>query len=427
MPTARTAAPLDLAAVEEVLRPYDEALTLPGDAYGSDDVFDWEVRHFFEGGWMCVGPRGRPGPRAAGRPGRRAGGAPVVPAGARRRRRRSARSTTSAGTAATSCSRWGSTGTSAASSALTTPGSTAWRATSAPRRASTSRCRKNDSRSSGRGSSAGTGGCSSTRAATPNRSTSGSGTRRSRSTATTASGWSVAASHAYEIAANWKIIVENYNECYHCSEIHPELCKVTPPDSDLAYPERSDGMWFGGPMELLDHAVTMSLTGESLGVPIPGLPEPLLRRVGYVTLMPNLLISPHPDYVMTHRLVPLSAGRTWVECSWYFPPRGVRPPGVQPRLRARVLGHHEPRGLGRVRERPAQRHVAGLPAGAVLVLGVGRLRGAGGGRARLPGGPAHPARPFLHRRRRPRARRVLRVSSPSSSSSRSASSGPVRS
>ena len=88
------------------------------------------------------------------------------------------------------------------------------------------------------------------------------------------------ATHAYEIAANWKIIVENYNECYHCSEIHPELCKVTPPDSDLAYPERSDGMWFGGPMELLDHAVTMSLTGESLGVPIPGLPEPLLRRVG---------------------------------------------------------------------------------------------------------------------------------------------------
>jgi glycine betaine catabolism A len=36
--------------------------------------------------------------------------------------------------------------------------------------------------------------------------------------------------------------------------------------------------------------------------------------------MPNLLVSAHPDYVMTHRLVPLSAGRTWVECSWYLLP-----------------------------------------------------------------------------------------------------------
>jgi Rieske 2Fe-2S family protein len=35
--------------------------------------------------------------------------------------------------------------------------------------------------------------------------------------------------------------------------------------------------------------------------------------------MPNLLISAHPDYVMTHRLLPLAPGRTWIECSWYLP------------------------------------------------------------------------------------------------------------
>ena len=136
------------------------------------------------------------------------------------------------------------------------------------------------------------------------------------------------ARHEYELASNWKIVVENYNECYHCSEIHPELCRVTPPDSDLAYPERSDGMWFGGPMELLDHAVTMSLTGASDGVPIPSVPEPLLRRVGYVTLMPNLLISPHPDYVMTHRLVPARGRHA----------RGSSAPGTSPRRRSRSPG-----------------------------------------------------------------------------------------
>ena len=51
----------------------------------------------------------------------------------------------------------------------------------------------------------------------------------------------------YEIAANWKLIHENYQECYHCSEIHPELCRVTPPDSGYSLEmhghvrRRSDG------------------------------------------------------------------------------------------------------------------------------------------------------------------------------------------
>jgi Rieske 2Fe-2S family protein len=138
------------------------------------------------------------------------------------------------------------------------------------------------------------------------------------------------ARHEYELASNWKIAIENYCECYHCSEIHPELCRVTPPDSDMAYPERSSGVWLGGPMELLDHAVTMSLTGASDGVPIPGLPAEKLRQVGYSVVFPNLLISPHPDYVMTHRIVPLAADRTWVECAWYFPHEAFAKPGFSP-------------------------------------------------------------------------------------------------
>jgi Rieske 2Fe-2S family protein len=38
-----------------------------------------------------------------------------------------------------------------------------------------------------------------------------------------------------------------------------------------------------------------------------------------VGLFPNLLISAHPDYVMTHRLTPLSPALTEVECRWYLP------------------------------------------------------------------------------------------------------------
>jgi Rieske 2Fe-2S family protein len=121
--------------------------------------------------------------------------------------------------------------------------------------------------------------------------------------------------HTYEIAANWKIVAENYHECYHCPLIHPELCQVTPPSSGDNYD--LPGAWVGGSMVLRDGMATMSLTGESGGHPIPGV-DP--TAVEYVQLLPNLLVSAHPDYVMTHRLVPLAPDRTWIECSWYLLP-----------------------------------------------------------------------------------------------------------
>jgi glycine betaine catabolism A len=125
----------------------------------------------------------------------------------------------------------------------------------------------------------------------------------------------VKAHHIYEVAANWKIIAENYHECYHCPLIHPELCAVTPPNSGDNWHE--PGMWLGGSMELREHAQTMSLDGRSHGVPLPGVDA---RTVRYLGLFPNLLLSLHPDYVMTHRLTPLSPGRTRIECAWLFDP-----------------------------------------------------------------------------------------------------------
>jgi Rieske 2Fe-2S family protein len=123
----------------------------------------------------------------------------------------------------------------------------------------------------------------------------------------------VGARHAYDVAANWKVITENYHECYHCPLIHPELCQVSPPTSGQNYD--LPGSWVGGSMDLRPDAETMSLDGSSRGVPLPGVDQ---RRVEYLGLLPNLLVSAHPDYVMTHRLVPLAPDRTHVECSWLF-------------------------------------------------------------------------------------------------------------
>ncbi|CAN5729990.1 aromatic ring-hydroxylating dioxygenase subunit alpha [soil metagenome] len=126
------------------------------------------------------------------------------------------------------------------------------------------------------------------------------------------------AGHSYEVKANWKIIIENYHECYHCSEIHPELCRVSSPSSGDNY--EPTGTVIGGSMELLPGAATMSLDGSSLGVPFRKLNGSQLRDVYYAELFPNLLLSIHPDYVMTHRLEPLGPGATRVECQWLFPP-----------------------------------------------------------------------------------------------------------
>jgi Rieske 2Fe-2S family protein len=134
--------------------------------------------------------------------------------------------------------------------------------------------------------------------------------------------------HSYEVAANWKLVVENYHECYHCNSIHPELCEVTPVDSgeDIA----PTGLWCGGTMVLKDHAVTMSLSGESRGLNFRALPPGADRKVLYVGLWPNLLVSPHPDYVMTHRMVPLGPERTLIECDWLFAPESLAKQGFDP-------------------------------------------------------------------------------------------------
>jgi Rieske 2Fe-2S family protein len=138
----------------------------------------------------------------------------------------------------------------------------------------------------------------------------------------------VVSRHSYELATNWKVIVENYQECYHCPSIHPELSRISPPTSgeNIEMP----GDWMGGWMSMIDEAETMSLSGRSGGVAIKGLSEQELRSVMYLVGFPNLLVSLHPDYIMTHTMTPLSVDRTHVECAWAFPREAADRPGFDP-------------------------------------------------------------------------------------------------
>jgi glycine betaine catabolism A len=122
----------------------------------------------------------------------------------------------------------------------------------------------------------------------------------------------------YDVAANWKLIVQNYNECLHCPTLHPALNKLSHYLSGENEPLRPTYM--GGRMDLSDGAVTMSMDGACSREPLPGLPAQERRHVYYYSIFPNFMVAPHPDYVLTHTLWPIAPDRTRITCEWLVHP-----------------------------------------------------------------------------------------------------------
>ena len=130
--------------------------------------------------------------------------------------------------------------------------------------------------------------------------------------------------HDYEVKANWKLIVLNYNECMHCPILHPLLTRIADTmsgDNDTPQPT-----YIGGSMLFRGAAQTMSTDGRRRRDYLPGLNEEQRKQVLYYAMYPNLLLSLHPDYVMTHRLWPLAPDLTRVICEWYFHPAEMAKP-----------------------------------------------------------------------------------------------------
>ncbi|HET7830138.1 MAG TPA: SRPBCC family protein, partial [Candidatus Limnocylindrales bacterium] len=125
-----------------------------------------------------------------------------------------------------------------------------------------------------------------------------------------------AARLTYDVGANWKIVAENYSECYHCPPVHPLLNKLTP--YDLGEDFLAEGPWKGGWMVFADGCETMSISGQRDGRPILyARDEAETRRIYYYILWPNLIVSVHPDYVLTHQAWPDGPNRSTVHCDLY--------------------------------------------------------------------------------------------------------------
>jgi Rieske 2Fe-2S family protein len=134
----------------------------------------------------------------------------------------------------------------------------------------------------------------------------------------------------YDVKANWKAIIENYEECYHCPGVHPQLNKITPYNLGEWYESR--GPWNGSWMPVVGDYDTLSMDGDmhSHGRDLlPGMTAEE-KRVSYFVLWPNLLLSLHPDYLMSHRIVPLAPGHSIVTCELYFSPEQIARTGFDP-------------------------------------------------------------------------------------------------
>jgi Rieske 2Fe-2S family protein len=137
-----------------------------------------------------------------------------------------------------------------------------------------------------------------------------------------------AARMKYEVAANWKSIIQNYSECLHCPIIHPALQKLSHHLSGVN--DRPQPAYLGGFMVLREGVETLVLDGRRHRRCLPGLGSDEQRRVYYYAVLPNLLLSLHPDYVMTHVLWPRACDRTEIVCEWHFHPEEMSRPGFDP-------------------------------------------------------------------------------------------------
>jgi glycine betaine catabolism A len=131
----------------------------------------------------------------------------------------------------------------------------------------------------------------------------------------------------YDVAANWKIVVENYNECLHCPTIHPELVQVIPL---FRKGEVWDGETRDGGNLMFEGATSFTATGTSDLPKFPDLLEPDYGMYYGIFQFPNLMVNLHPDSVMAYLVYPNGPGRTTVVSEFYFRPEALALPGFDP-------------------------------------------------------------------------------------------------
>ncbi len=128
-------------------------------------------------------------------------------------------------------------------------------------------------------------------------------------------GWMPHDSQRLAIAANWKLISENFQEYYHLTWVHPELAKVSRVADHYRY--QGAGMYCG--------QTTTPVSGDHRDdwlrmPPAEGLDESDRCSGRFVAIFPNVLLSVLPNHAFVIRLDPSGPGATDEACTWLLPP-----------------------------------------------------------------------------------------------------------
>jgi Rieske 2Fe-2S family protein len=128
-----------------------------------------------------------------------------------------------------------------------------------------------------------------------------------------------------DVDANWKILVENYQECLHCSWVHPELVDIVPvyKTGRVVDPERSDG-------GVSVRGNSFSLTGRSNLPVLPHMPVEEEESYYGATVFPNMFIDVTGTSVIVSSLWPKGPARTTVAMEYLFAGETIDAPGFDP-------------------------------------------------------------------------------------------------
>jgi len=138
----------------------------------------------------------------------------------------------------------------------------------------------------------------------------------------------------YTLNCNWKLILQNYQECYHCPGVHPMLSKLTPFRG--AVHDCFEGAVIGGYMELAAKRGSMTMDGKAAAPPVCDVADENLQRVHYYSIFPNLLLSPHPDFVMYHRIRSLAYDKIQNDCFFLLHPDVIKQPNLMKRFQSAI-------------------------------------------------------------------------------------------
>lgn len=130
----------------------------------------------------------------------------------------------------------------------------------------------------------------------------------------------------YSVDSNWKVILENYNECYHCAGVHPELCNIVPAFRAAG----GSGLDWERGIPQREGTNTFTLSGTTDRAPFAGLNDDEKTRHKGELVYPNLMLSLSMDHAASFTLWPRSPNRTDIVCEVLFHPDEMQKPWFDP-------------------------------------------------------------------------------------------------